>query len=112
MQRAVRPSNASRRSPKGNNSAWNERHFVIESTEEWSEALLQREVAFVETRLAQDGDNESAWNYLGGCAALSAACVQQGSAGQPLTDRRLTRKPAFPACGPLVSKVEVRMRRA
>lgn len=47
-----------------NNSAWNQRFFVISRTEGWGREVVAREVAFAMEKIQLVKRNESAWNYL------------------------------------------------
>jgi protein farnesyltransferase/geranylgeranyltransferase type-1 subunit alpha len=49
-----------------NNSAWNQRYFVIEHTTGFTSAVIQREVDFTTKWIKCITNNESAWNYLRG----------------------------------------------
>lgn len=49
-----------------NNSAWNQRHFVIKNTTHFTPNILDREIDFTYKKLKQVLKNESAWNYLKG----------------------------------------------
>ena len=47
-----------------NNSAWNQRFFVIQHTTGWSGEVVNREVEFTWDKIKMVKRNESAWNYL------------------------------------------------
>ncbi|PWA23481.1 hypothetical protein CCH79_00005800 [Gambusia affinis] len=50
-----------------NNSAWNQRHFVISHTTGFSDpAIVQREIQYCLNQIRKAPHNESAWNYLKG----------------------------------------------
>lgn len=49
-----------------NNSAWNQRYFVINNTTGFTEEVLKREITFVLDMIKNAKENESAWNYLRG----------------------------------------------
>lgn len=49
-----------------NNSAWNQRYFVINNTTGFTEEVLDREIDYTLSRLRELLENESAWNYLRG----------------------------------------------
>ena len=51
-----------------NNSAWNQRYFVIAHTTGFKDEIVERELDYVEKRIVAQPDNESAWNYLRGIA--------------------------------------------
>lgn len=51
-----------------NNSAWNQRYFVVNSTTGFTEEALSREVEYTLGKIKLLPDNESAWNYLRGYA--------------------------------------------
>ena len=51
-----------------NNSAWNQRYFVIAHTTGFIDDIVERELDYVEKRIRSNPDNESAWNYLRGIA--------------------------------------------
>ena len=104
-----------------NNSAWNYRHFVIANTTsvcalslavrgawwdtegpavirgaivavpQYTDAIVQREVAFVLDIVKVDPVNSSAWSYLRGCVAAAAAGADLGTVsfrGFPKCERR------------------------
>ena len=49
-----------------NNSAWNQRYFVISQTTDFTEEVLQREIIYTLSKIELDIYNESPWNYLRG----------------------------------------------
>ena len=49
-----------------NNSAWNQRYFVISHTTDFTEEVLQREILYSLSKIELDIYNESPWNYLRG----------------------------------------------
>ena len=51
-----------------NNSAWNQRYFVIANTTGFKDEIIEHELDYVEERINSCPDNESAWNYLRGIA--------------------------------------------
>jgi protein farnesyltransferase/geranylgeranyltransferase type-1 subunit alpha len=51
-----------------NNSAWNQRYFVIAHTTGFKDEIIERELDYVEKRIESCPDNESSWNYLRGIA--------------------------------------------
>ncbi|KAL3863852.1 hypothetical protein ACJMK2_005580 [Sinanodonta woodiana] len=52
-----------------NNSAWNQRFFVINSTTHFTDEVVAREIRFTLDYIKKAPNNESAWNYLKGCAS-------------------------------------------
>lgn len=49
-----------------NNSAWNQRYFVLNNTTKFENDVIQREVDFALEKISIVKGNESAWNYLRG----------------------------------------------
>lgn len=49
-----------------NNSAWNQRYFVVTNTTGFTDEVIAREIAYTEKQIAMAPNNESAWNYLRG----------------------------------------------
>lgn len=49
-----------------NNSAWNQRYFVVNNHLGWSDLNVQKEVCYVLEKIKFIKNNESAWNYLRG----------------------------------------------
>lgn len=49
-----------------NNSAWNERYFVINNTTGFIDEVLEREIKYTLDKIKNAKENESAWNYLRG----------------------------------------------
>lgn len=49
-----------------NNSAWNQRYFVIKNTTNFTPNVLEEEVNFTIGKIRMVVGNESAWNYLRG----------------------------------------------
>lgn len=49
-----------------NNSAWNQRYFVLNNTTKFEKEIIDREVDFTLDQISKVPDNESAWNYLRG----------------------------------------------
>ena len=49
-----------------NNSAWNQRYFVITHTTDYTEGVRAKEVMYTLASIDMDIYNESAWNYLRG----------------------------------------------
>lgn len=54
-----------------NNSAWNQRYFVINNTTGFTEDVLKREIKYTLDKINKAKENESAWNYLRGYEANS-----------------------------------------
>jgi len=49
-----------------NNSAWNQRYFVINNTTGFTPDVIERELAFTLIKIKTVTNNESAWSYLRG----------------------------------------------
>lgn len=49
-----------------NNSAWNQRYFVVNNHLGWSDLNVQREICYAMEKIKFVKNNESAWNYLRG----------------------------------------------
>lgn len=49
-----------------NNSAWNQRYFVVNHHLGWSDLNVQREICYTLEKIKFIKNNESAWNYLRG----------------------------------------------
>lgn len=49
-----------------NNSAWNQRYFIISNTTKFEQEVIDREVDFTLEKIELEKGNESAWNYLRG----------------------------------------------
>lgn len=49
-----------------NNSAWNQRHFVIVHTSGFTPDIIKKELEFTSSKIRDVAHNESAWNYLRG----------------------------------------------
>lgn len=49
-----------------NNSAWNQRYFVLDKTTKFEPDIINSEVDFVLEKISENNGNESAWNYLRG----------------------------------------------
>lgn len=49
-----------------NNSAWNQRYFVINNTTGFTEEVVKREIKYTLDKISKVKENESAWNYLRG----------------------------------------------
>lgn len=49
-----------------NNSAWNQRYFVMNNHVGWSDLNVQREICYALEKIKFVKNNESAWNYLRG----------------------------------------------
>lgn len=49
-----------------NNSAWNQRYFVISNTTKFEQHIIDREIDFALKKIDIVKGNESAWNYLQG----------------------------------------------
>lgn len=49
-----------------NNSAWNQRYFVVNNHLGWSDLNVQKEICFSLEKIKLVKNNESAWNYLRG----------------------------------------------
>lgn len=49
-----------------NNSAWNQRYFVINNHLGWSDMNVQKEICYALEKIKFVKNNESAWNYLRG----------------------------------------------
>ena len=47
-----------------NNSAWNERFYVVSQSEGWKNPVVEREIKFALEKINMVSRNESAWNYL------------------------------------------------
>ena len=61
-----------------NNSAWNQRYFVISMTSGFTNEVIEREVAFTQRYINKVVDNESPWSYLRGCVEVfhtSLLCI-------------------------------------
>lgn len=51
---------------RGNNSAWNERYFVISQTTGFTAAIIDREITYAIDYINKALNNQSPWNYLYG----------------------------------------------
>lgn len=49
-----------------NNSAWNQRYFVLSKTTQFEQEIIDREVDYTLKKISDVSANESAWNYLRG----------------------------------------------
>jgi protein farnesyltransferase/geranylgeranyltransferase type-1 subunit alpha len=49
-----------------NNSAWNQRYFVVSNTTGFTPDVIEYEVAFTLGKIKTVTNNESAWSYLRG----------------------------------------------
>lgn len=49
-----------------NNSAWNQRYFVVNNTTGFKEEVVSREIDYTLNKINIAKENESAWNYLRG----------------------------------------------
>lgn len=49
-----------------NNSAWNQRYFVISNTTKFEQEVIDREIDYALEKIDLVRGNESAWNYLRG----------------------------------------------
>jgi len=49
-----------------NNSAWNQRYFVLKNTTNFEQDVIEREIDFSLEKISKVKGNESAWNYLRG----------------------------------------------
>lgn len=49
-----------------NNSAWNQRYFVINNTTKFEQEIIDKEIDFALEKIELSKGNESAWNYLRG----------------------------------------------
>lgn len=49
-----------------NNSAWNQRYFVVSNTTGFTDDIIDREVSFTLSKIKIIKNNESSWNYLRG----------------------------------------------
>ena len=49
-----------------NNSAWNQRYFVISETTGFTAQIIQREISYCRNAIDKVCNNESPWNYLKG----------------------------------------------
>jgi len=49
-----------------NNSAWNQRYFVINNTTGFTPDVIERELAFTLVKIKTVTNNESAWSYIRG----------------------------------------------
>lgn len=59
-----------------NNSAWNQRFFVLKYTGLQADTM-RCELHYVMNRIQIVKDNESSWNYLRGILQLSDGCLDQ-----------------------------------
>lgn len=53
-----------------NNSAWNQRYFVVNSTTGFTPEVLEWEIDYTLSKIRTAIENESAWNYLRGSVNL------------------------------------------
>ena len=53
-----------------NNSAWNQRYFVISNTTKFEQNIIDREIDYALDKIELVKGNESAWNYLRGYCRL------------------------------------------
>lgn len=49
-----------------NNSAWNQRYFVLANTTGFTDDVIEREVTFAVSKIKIAKNNESSWNFLRG----------------------------------------------
>lgn len=49
-----------------NNSAWNQRYFIVNNHLGWSDLNVQKEICYALEKIKFIKNNESAWNYLRG----------------------------------------------
>lgn len=49
-----------------NNSAWNQRYYVLNNTTKFEPEIIEQEVDYTLKKISQVPDNESAWSYLRG----------------------------------------------
>lgn len=49
-----------------NNSAWNQRYFIVNNHLGWSDLNVQREIVYTLEKIKFVKNNESSWNYLRG----------------------------------------------
>lgn len=49
-----------------NNSAWNQRYFIVNNHLGWSDMNVQKEICYTLEKIKFIKNNESAWNYLRG----------------------------------------------
>lgn len=49
-----------------NNSAWNQRYFIVNNTTGFTDEVLDREIDYTLFNIKAVTENESAWNYLRG----------------------------------------------
>lgn len=49
-----------------NNSAWNQRYFVINFVSDFDEKIVHQEIEYALNAILKVSKNESAWNYLRG----------------------------------------------
>lgn len=49
-----------------NNSAWNQRYFVVNNTTGFTDVVLSNEIDYTLNKINIAKENESAWNYLRG----------------------------------------------
>lgn len=49
-----------------NNSAWNQRYFVVNNTTGFTPEVLEWEIDYTLSKIRTEIENESAWNYLRG----------------------------------------------
>lgn len=53
-----------------NNSAWNQRYFVVNNTTGFTPEVLEWEIDYTLSKIRTAIENESAWNYLRGSVNL------------------------------------------
>lgn len=63
-----------------NNSAWNQRFFIVSNTTSFTEAVIESELAYTIEKIKFVKTNESAWNYLRGVLAFD----ERGLCGNPV----------------------------
>lgn len=49
-----------------NNSAWNQRYFVLDQTTKFEQNVVDKEIDFALVKISIVPDNESSWSYLRG----------------------------------------------
>ncbi|RZF47567.1 hypothetical protein LSTR_LSTR009103 [Laodelphax striatellus] len=62
-----------------NNSAWNQRYFVINQTTEFAPEVIEKEIAYVLSKIKIATKNESSWNYLRGIVLHSESGLRKPS---------------------------------
>ncbi|KAB7506782.1 Protein farnesyltransferase/geranylgeranyltransferase type-1 subunit alpha [Armadillidium nasatum] len=60
-----------------NNSAWNQRYFVISRTTGFTEDVIKKEINYTKAAIEKLGNNESSWNYLKGILIHSSSRLSE-----------------------------------